>query len=85
MKKVSVQKFSEILKEIEKLTGWVTFEPGEMSFTPQVADQIVFYGTSDTFNTFDQMIRDYIPTGTVAVKVDTKESLFWSDFKKQWY
>lgn len=85
MKRISGDKYIELLREVEKQTGFHTFQSEGMIFTPQTADQLVFYGTSDKLEDFKSMLQDYLPTGTMAYCIDNKTSTIWSDFKNRWY
>lgn len=71
---------NELLMEIEKETGFVSYENASMA-KPQYA----FYGTSDKFNDFKTMIAGKVGTGTIAYLIDTGESHMYSAYKDTWY
>ena len=64
--------------EIEEATGFVCYET-------QPGDQAVWYGTSDQYNTFKEMLGDLFNTGTIAYLIDTGARYMYSKFKDTWY
>lgn len=63
--------------EIEQKTGFVAYEkPGA---------QTTWYGLSTKLDQFKLMVKDYIPTGTIAYCIDTKSYQMWSKFDTKWY
>ena len=64
--------------EVEKATGFHCYENS-------TNNQLVFYGTSDKFEEFKQMIGTDLVTGTIAMLIDTGDSHMYSSFTKTWY
>lgn len=71
---------NDILKKIEEETGFYAFESSSGT-----RGQYVFYGTSDMYEQFKNIIGDVLPTGSIAYLIDIGESHIWSKFKKAWY
>ena len=78
MKILMSDEFNELRKKIEKETGFSCYEPTR-------AEQIVFYGVTENFENFSDMVKDYIPSGTVAYLMDTKTNKMWDDFSQKWW
>jgi len=68
----------DLISKIEKETGFSVYE-----YTG--GSQLVFYGTSDKFEEFKEMIENKVDTGTIAVCMDTGNSYMYSLYKNEWY
>lgn len=70
----------ELILEIEENTGFVCYENANM-----VKTQYTFYGTSDMFEDFKDLVEDKFDTGTLVYFIDTKQTRMYSRFKETWY
>lgn len=73
-----ISEFNGFKNRVEKATGFTCFET-------QPDDQTVWYGTSDKFDDFKEMVGEEFPTGTIAYLMDTSKKNMYSKTKKQWY
>ena len=68
----------QLKDEIEEATGFVCYET-------QPGDQAVWYGTSDKFSDFTEMLGDKFNTGTICYLMDTVTRYMYSRYKETWY
>lgn len=68
----------EFKDEVEAATGFVAYET-------QPGDQCVWYGTSDKYEDFVEMMADKFNTGTIAYLIDTGDRYMYSKYKDTWY
>ena len=68
----------QLKDEIEEATGFVCYEtmPG---------DQSVWYGTSDKFDDFVEMLGTSFNTGTICYLMDTGKRYMFSKAKEIWF
>ena len=65
-------------KEIEEETGFVCYEV-------QPGDQTTFFGISDEFDDFKELVEDKFNTGTIAFLMDTSKRYMYSRYTNTWY
>lgn len=70
--------YTELKPQIERETGFHSYENSTNL-------QIVFYGTSDMFDTFKKLVGNNLSTGTIVMIIDTGEAYIYSNFKDAWY
>lgn len=75
---MSMDSFLALKKEVTTNTGFVCYENVPES-------QICWYGTSDKFDEFKELVEGYTQTGAIAVMIDTKKKYMYSLFKNAWY
>lgn len=68
----------EFKKQLKEATGFVFYEV-------QPGDQTTFYGTSDKFEEFKELVGDRFNTGSLAYIIDTAKKYCYSQYKNQWY
>lgn len=72
------QEMFEFKKAVSEATGFTCYE-----VTP--GDQSCWYGTSDLFDDFKEMLDDKFPTGTIAFCMDNGDRYMYSQYKNLWY
>lgn len=72
------QDMREFKDQMEAETGFVCYET-------QPGDQAVWYGTSDKFDDFKDMIEDKFNTGTICYLIDTCKRYMYSKYTNVWY
>ena len=68
----------KLKKQIEDETGFVCYEV-------QPGDQTTFFGCSDGFSAFKELIGTKFNTGTIAFTMDDACKYMYHKKKNQWY
>lgn len=69
--------FLDFVDEVASATGFKTYN--------KAYEQVTFYGTSEKFEDFKEMVSGKLESGSIAILMDTSESHFYSRYTDEWY